>query len=102
MKILLYGEGKTDYGIKDYEKFSGEKSVYSEKEWKPGPIVYILKNCADLYGKEISIEYADKKQIDGKEKIKLGKRQLDDLKKQGLDKGKALPARRFKITALEN
>ena len=55
MKILLYGEGKKDYGIKDYEKFSGEKSVYSEKEWKPGPIVYILKNCADLYGKEISI-----------------------------------------------
>ena len=40
--------------------------------------------------------------IDGKRKIKLGKKQLEDLKKQGLDQGKALPARRFKIAALEN
>ena len=101
-KILLYGEGKTDYGIKDHTKMPGEKSVYAEEEWIPGPIVYILKNCADLLKQDITIEYADKREIDGKRKIKLGKKQLEDLKKQGLDQGKALPARRFKIAALEN
>ncbi len=100
-RILLYGEGKTDYGTKNYGKITREESVYTEQEWLPGPIVHFIKKCAVKSGQDISIEYAEKECIDGKRRIKLGKKQMDELKRQGMTQGKALPARRFKIFALE-
>ncbi|XCP85171.1 hypothetical protein ABXS75_19465 [Roseburia hominis] len=84
-KVAVYGEGPTDYG----------KKVFGKEEWESGPIICLIYKCAEKAGVDIEIECVEKRFIDGKERVKLGVRQLRGLK------GKAIPARYFKIYALQ-
>lgn len=85
VKVLLYGEGATDYGIK----------AYGSAEWIPGAIVFLIKNCALKLGIDIEFAYAEKPMIDGNKRLKLSRRHL-----QGLE-GKAIPARYFRQYAIQ-
>ncbi len=85
MKLIVYGEGPTDYG---WRTTSGE--------WKAGPVIYLIRKCAKNLKVDLEIDYADKKNIDGSQRIKLGIRHTRNMS------GKSLPALRFTMYALEN
>ncbi|MDO4339215.1 MAG: hypothetical protein Q4C91_14210 [Eubacteriales bacterium] len=85
MKILVYGEGPTDYG---WQSPTGE--------WLPGPIVYLIRKCAEEFQVDLEIGYIEKKVIDGENRIKLGARHMRNLS------GKGIPALRFSLYAKEN
>lgn len=83
-KILIYGEGPTDYGWKEY----------GQEEWQAGPATILVQKCAEQAYKSPEIGYVEKKVIDGKGRPKLAQRQLKGLK------GKAIPARYFRQYAI--
>lgn len=84
LKILVYGEGPGDYGW-----ISGGK-------WYPGSIIYLLQKCAKEMEVQLEIGYVEKRFIDGKDKVKLGRRSL------GKVDGKGIPALRFSRYAMDN
>ena len=83
LKLLVYGEGPTDYG---WPSAAGE--------WKPGPIIFLIQKCAEEFHMELEIHYASKKLIEGKDALRPGMRRL-----RGLD-GKGIPAAKFAFYAL--
>lgn len=82
-KILIYGEGPDDYGWKD-----------SGGEWHSGSIITLLQRCAEEMEVYLEIGYVEKRFVDGKDKVKLGRRSLGNVD------GKGIPARRFSIYAM--
>ncbi|WP_408071438.1 hypothetical protein [Butyrivibrio sp. JL13D10] len=77
--IAVTGEGKTDYGISEYNK---KKAI---EEWKWGPIADYIRKIADEKGKDIELVPIDRRDVD---KVRLNRGA------KGLD-GKSLPAKRF-------
>lgn len=85
IKLLVYGEGPTDYGWRN-----------SSGEWEAGPIIYLLRKCASELHVELETDYAEKSVIDGKKRMKFGMRRTRNVD------GKGIPALRFTLYALEN
>ena len=85
LRLLVYGEGPTDYGW-----------ISSTGEWKAGPVIFLLQKCAKEFEIELEIHYVAKSEIDGAKRIKLGARRL-----RGLS-GKGIPAAHFAVYALEH
>ena len=84
IKLLVYGEGPTDYGWRD-----------ASGEWRAGPIIYLLQKCAAELQTELEIDYVDKSVIDGKKRMKFGMRRTRNVN------GKGIPALRFTVYALD-
>ena len=84
IKLLVYGEGPTDYGWRD-----------ASGEWRAGPIIYLLEKCAAELQTELEIDYVDRSVIDGKKRMKFGMRRTRNVN------GKGIPALRFTVYALD-
>ena len=75
IKIMLTGEGVTDYGWWDY----------AASQWREGAAAKLIRSCAEKYGVRISFCFADRSEVN---QLRLQGHI------QGL-KGKAIPAKRF-------
>ena len=53
MNIAVTGEGKTDYGIKEYGSMT----------WKWGPIAYYIKKIANEQGVEVALSPISREDI---------------------------------------
>ena len=85
MKVMIYGEGPTDYGWKN-----------KSGKWEEGPAVRLVRKCAFVHDVDLDIEFGDKAVIDGKKRIKLGTRHLRGVR------GKGIPALHFALYAMRN
>ena len=85
LKLLVYGEGPTDYGW-----------VSDSGTWCPGPIISLIRKSAEVFQVELEIGFVEKKAIEGEERVQLGARHM-----RGIN-GKGIPALRFSIYALEH
>ncbi len=78
LKLLVYGEGPTDYGW-----------VSDSGTWCPGPIISLIRKSAEVFQVELEIGFVEKKAIEGEERVQLGARHM-----RGIN-GKGIPALRL-------
>ena len=78
MKIAITGEGKTDFGQKEY----------STGKWLPGPAIVYAENIAKEKGVEVEFIPIEKEDV---KKVKLQRRSSKDVS------GRGIPARKFRI-----
>ena len=76
IKIMLTGEGVTDYGWKDY----------ATSQWQEGAAAKLIRSCAEKFGIQISFSFADRSEVN---RIRLQENRI-----QGV-KGKGIPAKKF-------
>ena len=78
MKIAITGEGKTDFGQKEY----------STGKWLPGPAIVYAENIEKEKGVEVEFIPIEKEDV---KKVKLQRRSSKDVS------GRGIPARKFRI-----
>ena len=78
MKIAITGEGKTDFGQKEY----------STGKWLPGPAIVYAENIAKEKGVEVEFIPIEKEDV---KKVKLQRRSSKEVS------GRGIPARKFRI-----
>ena len=77
MKIAITGEGKTDFGQKEY----------STGKWLPGPAIVYAENIAKEKGVEVEFIPIEKEDV---KKVKLQRRSSKEVS------GRGIPARKFR------